>query len=128
MTVANRRPVHSEGLLEVFANLYSEFAMAVAHRIAHPGAPAAPAAFPVVFDGVKGLAFLEAASSRSANSGCWEAIEYPGAAAGHVLSGSRHPRSSLHSKAPPATIDHSQIRIPSVGGPQAPRPPQSACE
>jgi predicted dehydrogenase len=65
---------HPEGFLEAFANLYSEFALAVAHRIAHPGAPAAPAAFPGVEDGVKGLAFVEAAS-RSAQSGRWEAIE-----------------------------------------------------
>jgi predicted dehydrogenase len=65
---------HPEGYLEAFANLYSEFAMAVAHRIADPRAPAARPSFPGVDDGVKGLAFVEAAS-KSARSGRWEAIE-----------------------------------------------------
>jgi predicted dehydrogenase len=65
---------HPEGYLEAFANLYSEFATAVAHRIADPRAPAARPAFPGVDDGVKGLAFVEAAS-KSARSGRWEVIE-----------------------------------------------------
>jgi predicted dehydrogenase len=65
---------HPEGYFEAFANLYSAFAVAVAHRIAGPPAPADPDLFPGVEDGVKGLAFVEAAS-RSARSGRWEAIE-----------------------------------------------------
>jgi predicted dehydrogenase len=65
---------HPEGYFEAFANLYSEFATAVAHRIAHPHAPSTPGPFPGVDDGVKGLAFVQAAS-KSAQSGRWEAIE-----------------------------------------------------
>jgi len=65
---------HPEGYLEAFANLYSAFALAVAHRIAGTRAPAAPDRFPGALDGVKGLAFVEAAG-RSARSGRWEAID-----------------------------------------------------
>ena len=65
---------HPEGYLEAFANLYSEFARAVAQRIAQQRAAVEQDLFPKVEEGVKGLAFVDA-SIKSARSGRWQAVE-----------------------------------------------------
>jgi len=61
---------HPEGYLEGFATLYSEVAEAI---LAARGGKAPPAdvLFPTVKDGVKGLAFVEAAVRSSRAGGVW---------------------------------------------------------
>jgi hypothetical protein len=68
---------HPEGYLEAFANLYSDFAEAVVARLCDKSSDEIERPFPTVEDGVKGLAFVEAAV-RSSYSGHWEPVEYPG--------------------------------------------------
>ena len=65
---------HPEGYLEAFANLYSDFAKVVAAKVCHKSPDEIDRAFPTVEDGVKGLAFVEAAV-RSSASGHWEPVE-----------------------------------------------------
>jgi predicted dehydrogenase len=61
---------HPEGYLEGFATLYGEIAQAI--RAARTGAKPAPEVhFPTVDDGVKGVAFVEAAVRSSAKGGRW---------------------------------------------------------
>lgn len=67
---------HPEGFLEAFANLYSDFAKAVVARLCHKSADEIERPFPTVEDGVKGLAFVEAAV-RSSASERWESVEVP---------------------------------------------------
>jgi predicted dehydrogenase len=63
-------PGHPEGYLEGFATIYSEAAQAI--RAARGGGkPDKAVAFPTVEDGVKGLAFIEAAVKSSAKGGVW---------------------------------------------------------
>jgi predicted dehydrogenase len=60
---------HPEGYLEAFANIYVEAAAAI--RAARDGLPTpADVLLPTVEDGVKGLAFIDAAV-RSSRSGVW---------------------------------------------------------
>lgn len=61
---------HPEGYLEGFANIYSEVALAI--KAARNGEkPPAEAQFPGIDDGVKGLAFIEAAVASSKANGQW---------------------------------------------------------
>jgi len=61
---------HPEGYLEGFANLYSEIAEAI--RAARAGRkPDKASHFPTIDDGVKGLAFIEAAVKSSRANGKW---------------------------------------------------------
>jgi predicted dehydrogenase len=63
-------PGHPEGYLEGFANIYSEIALAI--KAARTGAaPPAECIFPTLEDGVKGLAFVEAAVASSKANGAW---------------------------------------------------------
>jgi predicted dehydrogenase len=63
-------PGHPEGYLEGFANIYSEVAAAIrASRAKKKLDPAVT--FPTVEDGVRGLAFIEAAVKSSAKDGKW---------------------------------------------------------
>jgi len=65
---------HPEGYLEAFANLYSDLARAIVARLCGKELSQAERAYPTAEDGVKGLAFVEAAV-RSAGSGHWEPVE-----------------------------------------------------
>jgi predicted dehydrogenase len=66
-------PGHPEGYLEGFANIYTEIAHAV--RASRSGIkPDASVLFPTIHDGVKGLAFIEAAIASSAKAGRWTKI------------------------------------------------------
>jgi predicted dehydrogenase len=65
---------HPEGYLEAFANLYSDLARAVVARLHGTALSEAEPTYPTTEDGVKGLAFVEAAV-RSAGSGRWEPVE-----------------------------------------------------
>lgn len=62
---------HPEGYLEGFANLYSEIAEAIrARRLG--SAPAPECHFPTIEDGVKGMAFIEAALRSAQAGGRWQ--------------------------------------------------------
>ncbi len=64
---------HPEGYLEAFATIYAEAAAAIrAHRAG--GTPPAEVQFPTVADGVRGLAFIEAAVRSSKAGGRWTAL------------------------------------------------------
>jgi predicted dehydrogenase len=61
---------HPEGYLEGFATIYTEAAHAI--RAARSGGKPDPAVhFPTIDDGVKGVAFIEAAVKSSAKGGVW---------------------------------------------------------
>ena len=63
-------PGHPEGYLEGFANIYSEVALAI--KAARDGAkPPEGVHVPGIDDGVKGLAFIEAAIKSSKANGKW---------------------------------------------------------
>ena len=63
-------PGHPEGYLEGFANIYTEVAHAI--RAAQGGKkPDKAVHFPTIEDGVKGLAFIEAAVKSSKANGKW---------------------------------------------------------
>jgi len=63
-------PGHPEGYLEGFANIYSEIALAI--KAARTGKKAPKGVyFPTIDDGVKGLAFIEAAVKSSRANGKW---------------------------------------------------------
>ena len=63
-------PGHPEGYLEGFANIYSEVAAAI--KAARTGKkPPKGVHFPTIDDGVKGLAFIEAAVKSSKANGKW---------------------------------------------------------
>jgi len=68
---ATRIPAgHPEGYLEAFANLYADVALAI--KAARSGEkPPDGAHFPGVEDGVKGMAFIEAAVQSSKANGKW---------------------------------------------------------
>jgi predicted dehydrogenase len=67
---------HPEGYLEAFANLYSDFARTIVARMRHEPSDQIERAFPTVEDGVKGLAFVQAAMQSSA-LGNWKTVEVP---------------------------------------------------
>jgi len=65
---------HPEGYLEGFANIYSEVALAI--KAARDGKKPPPECdFPTVADGVKGVAFVEAAVRSSKANGAWVKLE-----------------------------------------------------
>ncbi len=64
---------HPEGYLEAFATIYAEAAAAIrAHRAGAP--PPVEVQFPTVADGVRGLAFIEAAVRSSRAGGRWTQV------------------------------------------------------
>lgn len=67
---------HPEGYLEAFANLYTDFARAVIARIRHEPPDQIDRPFSTVADGVKGLAFVEAAAQSSALRN-WKRVDLP---------------------------------------------------
>jgi predicted dehydrogenase len=67
---------HPEGYIETFANLYADFARAVVARMRGQPAHEIDRPFPKVEDGVKGLAFVQAAIKSSA-SRTWQVVEVP---------------------------------------------------
>lgn len=63
-------PGHPEGYLEGFATIYSEAAHAIrAHRDGQ--APGAEVTFPTVFDGLKGVQFVDACVRSSKRNAAW---------------------------------------------------------
>ena len=63
-------PGHPEGYLEGFANIYTEVASAIRAARSKKKLDAA-VTFPTVEDGVRGIAFIEAAVKSSAKNGKW---------------------------------------------------------
>ena len=61
---------HPEGYLEGFATLYGEIAQAI-RAARQGGTPSAEVVFPTIDDGIRGMAFIEAAVRSSAGSGSW---------------------------------------------------------
>ncbi|MBV9244883.1 MAG: Gfo/Idh/MocA family oxidoreductase [Methylobacteriaceae bacterium] len=72
--VTRIREGHPEGYLLAFANLYRLFAQAIMAR--HLGRPHLPflASLPSVEDGVKGMAFIEAATLSNEQGGAWTKV------------------------------------------------------
>jgi len=67
---------HPEGYLEAFANLYRNFSKAVHDHKPGKKIDASKYDFPDVHDGVKGMAFIEAAVKSSASNKKWTKIKY----------------------------------------------------
>jgi len=63
-----------EGLIEAWANLYTEFAMAVAARHDGVAEPQGWLRFPRVQEGADGVRFIHAAVTSNAQGGAWTAI------------------------------------------------------
>jgi predicted dehydrogenase len=64
---------HPEGYLEAFATIYAEAARAI--RAARNGAPPSnDVLYPTVDDGVKGMAFIDAAVRSSAKNAAWVSV------------------------------------------------------
>jgi predicted dehydrogenase len=61
---------HPEGYLEAFATLYAEIAAAIRAR----GNPGRDVVFPDIGDGVRGLAFVDAAVRSSARGARWTKV------------------------------------------------------
>jgi predicted dehydrogenase len=67
---------HPEGWLEAWANLYTEFAVAIDARREGRTIPAGLVAYPTVEDGVRGMEFIEAVVNSNASGGAW--VDLPG--------------------------------------------------
>ncbi len=65
---------HPEGYLEAFANLYRNFAWALAEKI-FGDKPAQPYEFPTVDDGVRGMAFIENVVASAKSNEKWKKFE-----------------------------------------------------
>jgi predicted dehydrogenase len=66
---------HPEGFHEGFANIYSDAAEAIAARRAQVDPDPLALVFPDAVDGVKGVAFVEAAIASSINNGGWTTVQ-----------------------------------------------------
>ncbi len=60
-----------EGIIEAWANLYTEFAMAVSARNDGLKIPDGWGNHPKVFEGTEGVRFIEASVRSNQNGGCW---------------------------------------------------------
>lgn len=65
---------HPEGYVEAFANIYREFARALADRLDGKKPPRAGYDFPTVQDGVRGMAFIEAVVRSSRSKEKWTRV------------------------------------------------------
>lgn len=65
---------HPEGFHEGFANIYADAAEAIAARRAGVGPDPLALVFPNAVDGVRGVAFVEAAITSSRNNGAWTTV------------------------------------------------------
>lgn len=68
---ARMPPGHPQGFFEAFANIYSDAAEAIAARLAGTTADPLALDFPTVDDGVRGMAFVEAAIRSGRGGGGW---------------------------------------------------------
>jgi predicted dehydrogenase len=74
---ANTRtpPSHPEGYLEAFANIYRNFANRIRARIDGTEPDAIVLDYPTIDDGVRGMAFIEAAVASSAKNAAWTPLD-----------------------------------------------------
>jgi predicted dehydrogenase len=73
---ATRLPLgHPEGLIEAFANIYSDFSNAIAARFATPDAKLDDGVCGIE-EGVRSMAFIERAVESSKAGGAWTALKY----------------------------------------------------
>ena len=69
--VTRIREGHPEGYLLAFANLYQQFAQAIMARSLGRPYESYLASLPSVEDGVRGMAFIEAATRSTEEEGAW---------------------------------------------------------
>ncbi len=67
-------PGHPEGYLEAFANIYLAFATDVAAHMSGKDPEPSESDYPTIEDGVRGMAFIEAVVSSSANNAAWTSL------------------------------------------------------
>lgn len=65
---------HPEGYLEAFANIYRNFAAAIAADLSGEQAPAYANDYPTIEDGVRGMAFIEAVVRSSEDNAAWTKV------------------------------------------------------
>lgn len=63
---------YAEGWLEAWANIYTEFAVAISARLDGRALPEGHVAFPTVEDGARGIKFVMAAVASNAEGGTWQ--------------------------------------------------------
>ena len=62
---------HPEALTDAWANLYTEFAIAIEARRENRALPPGLLRYPDVVDGARGVRFVEAATASAAAGGTW---------------------------------------------------------
>ncbi len=62
---------HPEGLIEAFANLYRNVATCIQHRLAGEQPPAEALDFPTVYDGLRGMRFIDALIESNQSDRKW---------------------------------------------------------
>lgn len=68
-------PAHPEGYLEAFANIYLNFADHIAALSAGETPDELVTDYPTIKDGIRGMAFIEAAVTSSQNNAAWTAFD-----------------------------------------------------
>ena len=64
-----------EGLIEAWANLYTEFAVSVAARLDGRTLPTDFVLHPLITDGVRGVQFIEASVASNKSDGKWVSLD-----------------------------------------------------
>ena len=73
-----RMPVgHPEGLTDAWANIYTEYAVAIEARRSGRAVPAGLLRYAGALEGAKGVRFVEAAARSAASDGCWVDCRLP---------------------------------------------------
>ena len=62
---------HPEGLIEAFGNIYRNVATCIQHRLEEKEAPAEALDFPTVYDGLRGLQFIDSVLESSQSDNKW---------------------------------------------------------
>ena len=70
-TASRLKPGHPEGLIEAFANIYTEVADEVTWRILRKTGDSVGRDYPTVEDGARGVKFVEAVLESGAAGGTW---------------------------------------------------------
>jgi predicted dehydrogenase len=65
-----------EGLIEAWANLYTEFSVSVAARRDRRAIPPGLVAHPLISEGVRGVRFIEAAVASNEQGGAWVSLDH----------------------------------------------------
>jgi hypothetical protein len=65
---------HPEGYLEAFANIYRNVATCLQHRLAGTKPPVEALDFPTVYDGLRGMKFIDALIESNKSNQKWTKI------------------------------------------------------